>query len=54
MKYFCYVVGVDVIEIILYVATNVNVYDVVLIAVLLLNQDNLILLFCCIFYFIFD
>lgn len=29
MKYFCYVIGVDVIEIILYVATDVNVYDVV-------------------------
>lgn len=28
MKYFCYVIGVDVIEIIVYVV-GVNVYDVV-------------------------
>lgn len=29
MEYFCYDIGVDVIEVILYVATGVNVYDMV-------------------------
>ena len=71
MVCFCYVIGVDVIEIILYVATDVNVYDIVVIwsnqgyfwnlfglirvifGILLLIQDNLVLLFCCIFFGLF-